>query len=114
MQIARQIEGAIFTGVYREGDRIPSTNEMSVLLSINPQTVLKGMTILVGEDIIYKKRGLGMYVCEGALSRIHAKRLTGFCEKYIIPATTEAKSLGIDRQELIAMIEREYSDEHTR
>ncbi len=101
-------------GIYREGDRIPSTNELSALLGINPQTVLKGMTILVGERIIYKKRGLGMYVCEGALGNIRAKRLDRFCEDFIARVVNEAKSLGIDKDELKIMIEREYGDEHTK
>ena len=62
VQIAEGIEEDIFTGSYAEGDRIPSTNELSALLGINPHTVLKGMNILVDEGIIYKRRGMGMYV----------------------------------------------------
>ena len=57
VQIAEGIEEDIFTGSYAEGDRIPSTNELSALLGINPHTVLKGMNILVDEGIIYKRRG---------------------------------------------------------
>ena len=61
MQIAGQLEDSIFTGVFQEEQQIPSTNEISVLFNINPHTVLKGMNMLVDEDIIYKKRGLGMF-----------------------------------------------------
>ena len=55
IQIAEQLEDSIFTGVFPEETQIPSTNEISTLLSINPHTVLKGMNVLVDEEIIYKK-----------------------------------------------------------
>ena len=62
LQIAEQLEDSIFTGAFPEETQIPSTNEISALLSINPHTVLKGMNVLVDGGIIYKKRGLGMFV----------------------------------------------------
>lgn len=65
IQIAEQLEDSIFTKVFPEETKIPSTNEISALLNINPHTVLKGMNLLVDEEIIYKKRGLGMFVKEG-------------------------------------------------
>lgn len=74
IQIAGQLEDSIFTGVFPEETQIPSTNEISALLSINPHTVLKGMNVLVDEEIIYKKRGLGMFVKEGAVEKIRQKR----------------------------------------
>ena len=54
MQIAEQLEDSIFTGVFSEETKIPSTNEISALLNINPHTVLKGMNMLVDDGIIYK------------------------------------------------------------
>ena len=72
VQIAESIEDDVFTGLYVEGDRVPSTNEVAALFGINPHTVLKGMNILVDEGIIHKRRGMGMFVSEGALlSLIH-------------------------------------------
>ncbi len=56
LQIAEQLEDSIFTGAFPEETQIPSTNEISALLSINPHTVLKGMNVLVDEEIIYKKK----------------------------------------------------------
>ena len=70
LQIAEQLEDAIFTGIYPEGEKVPSTNEIAALLAINPHTVLKGMNLLVDEGIIYKKRGLGMFVSDGAVAVI--------------------------------------------
>ena len=70
LQIAEQLEDSIFTGVFPEETKIPSTNEVAAVLNINPHTVLKGMNLLVDEDIIYKKRGLGMFVKTGAVEKI--------------------------------------------
>ena len=69
IQIAEQLEDSIFTKVFPEETKIPSTNELSSLLNINPHTVLKGMNLLVDEEIIYKKRGLGMFVKKGAVNK---------------------------------------------
>ena len=67
IQIAEQLEDSIFTGVFPEETKIPSTNEISALLSINPHTVLKGMNMLVDEEIIYEK-GVGNFCKRGGCS----------------------------------------------
>ena len=79
IQIAEQLEDSIFTKVFPEETKIPSTNELSSLLNINPHTVLKGMNLLVDEEIIYKKRGLGMFVKKGAVNKILLKRTIRCC-----------------------------------
>ncbi len=112
LQIARQLEDAVFTGIYPEETQIPSTTELSVSLQINPATVLKGMNILVDEGVIYKKRGLGMFVTEGAVEIIKNKRQTGFFENYIAPLIAEANKLGLSEKEVIALIERGEKNEH--
>ena len=78
IQIAEQLEDSIFTGIYPEETKIPSTNEISALLNINPHTVLKGMNLLVDDEIIYKKRGLGMFVKEGAVEKYVRKDKDNF------------------------------------
>lgn len=111
IQIAEQIEDAIFVGLYKEEDKIPSTNEYAALLNINPHTVLKGMNLLVDEEIIYKKRGLGMFVMSGALERIRSKRKNLFYEQYIETLVTEAKKLSMTKEQVIQLIERGYQHE---
>ncbi len=110
LQIARELEDAIFKGVYSEGDQIPSTNELSALLTINPQTVLKGMTILVNEGIIYKKRGLGMFVTDNALTMICQKRMENYRKDYILPLVSEAKNLNISMEDLVQLLKGEYEN----
>lgn len=108
VQIAEQIEDDVFTGVYAEGDRVPSTNELAALLGINPHTVLKGMNILVDEGIIYKRRGMGMYVQDGAAEKARAKRASAFGERYVAALVAEAKKLGFTKDQVIHFIEKGY------
>lgn len=104
LQIAHNLEEEILTGIYPEEEQIPSTTELSVGLKINPATVLKGMNQLVHDEIIYKKRGLGMFVCQGALQKLKKRRQDEFFEKFVIPLLKEALRLGIPSEEVIIMI----------
>lgn len=108
LQIAEQLEDAIFTGAFPEETKIPSTNEISLLLNINPHTVLKGMNLLVDESLIYKKRGLGMFVQTGAVEKIRLKRRGQFYQQYIAALVEEAKKLQMSKDEVIELIERGY------
>ncbi len=111
LQIAEQLEDSIFTGVFPEETKIPSTNEIAAVLNINPHTVLKGMNLLVDEDIIYKKRGLGMFVKTGAVEKIRQKRQGQFYEQYIAALIREAEKLQMSKEDIMALIERGYDDE---
>lgn len=110
IQIAEQLEDAIFTGTFPEETQIPSTTELSVSLQINPATVLKGMNILVLENVIYKKRGLGMFVSTGATEKIRNKRQERFYEDFISPLVSEAQKLGLSKDEINSLIERGYKN----
>lgn len=110
LQIADEIEDAIFTGSFEEETQIPSTNEVATMWKINPHTVLKGMNILVDEDIIYKKRGLGMFVKQGAVKKITQKRQNNFYDTYIESLVEEAKKLDITFEEVMKLIERGYEN----
>ena len=111
IQIAEQLKDSIFTGIFPEETKIPSTNEISALLNINPHTVLKGMNLLVDEEIIYKKRGLGMFVKEGAVEKIRRKRQSQFYDQYIAALIREAAKLQMTKKEIISLIERGYEHE---
>lgn len=111
VQIADQIEDNIFSLVFEENTQIPSTTEISTLLNINPHTVLKGMNVLVDEGILYKKRGVGMFVSEGAVQMIHEKRQNKFHENYVESLIEEAQKLKISKDQLIRIIERGYENE---
>jgi DNA-binding transcriptional regulator YhcF (GntR family) len=111
LQIAEQLEEAILSGAFPEETQIPSTTEISITFKINPATALKGINLLVDADIIYKKRGLGMFVKAGAKNRILEQHKQAFYQTYIVTLLSEAKTLKISKAELLDMIERGYEYE---
>lgn len=111
MQVAEQIEDGIFTGIFREGEQIPSTTEISVQYNMNPATVLKGMNKLVENGYVYKKRGVGLFVEEGAQQRIADMRSRQFYDRYIRDMVKEARKLGLDKEGIIRMLEEGFRDE---
>lgn len=106
IQIAKSIEDDIIKGTIEEESQIPSTNQMAVIYKINPATAGKGINLLVDQGILYKKRGIGMFVASGAKASIQKVRISKFYEDYIIPLLGEAKKLGIGVGELVNMIEK--------
>lgn len=109
IQIAEGIEDGILTGAFPEESQIPSITEFSVNYKINPATALKGINLLVDENIIFKKRGVGMFVSKGAVQQLKKKRQNQFYDNYISSLIEEAKRLGISSDDIIAMIERGFS-----
>ncbi|MDY3017469.1 GntR family transcriptional regulator [Blautia sp.] len=105
IQIKEMIEKDILRNILLEEERVPSTNELAKLYAINPATAAKGVNLLVDEGILYKKRGIGMFVATGAKKQIMEKRKKNFYDDYVKSLMAEAYSLGITRQELIAMIQ---------
>lgn len=106
VQMAEWIEENILSGAFPEEAQIPSTTDISAQYKINPATALKGMNILVDKGIIYKKRGLGMFVSEGAAEKLRSERKQEFFEKFVKSLMSEAEKLGITKKEVIDMIER--------
>ena len=104
LQICDRIETDILRGVLLEGERVPSTNELARLYTINPATAAKGLGILVDRGILYKKRGLGMFVADGAAEAIRLRRKQEFMEVKLRELLAEARSFGITTGELIAML----------
>ncbi len=104
LQIKEMIEQDILRDILLEEERVPSTNELARLYAINPATAAKGINLLVEEGILYKKRGIGMFVAEGAKAAIMKKRKECFFDDYIRGFLLEAASLGISKKELIEMI----------
>ncbi len=104
LQLSEMIETDILRGILLEEERVPSTNELAKLYTINPATAAKGINLLVDEGILYKKRGIGMFVAKGAKEQIINKRKDAFYENYMKGLLEEAKSLGISSDQLIEMI----------
>ena len=104
IQISKAIEDEILCDSIKEGMQVPSTTELSKFYKINPATVLKGVDILVDKEILFKKRGIGMFVSKGAKEIIKNGRKENFKEVYLKDLIGEAKKIGITKEELLDMI----------
>ena len=105
LQIAEQIEGSIVDGSLEEETQVPSTNELAAFHRINPATAAKGVNQLVSDGVLYKKRGIGMFVARGARERLLERRRTTFAAHYVAPLLAEAARLGIRPEQVKAMVD---------
>lgn len=104
LQIKEQLEDSILDGSLGANERVPSTNEFAAFYQINPATAGKGINELVAEGILFKKRGVGMFVTEGAKGILVEKRKETFRESFVEPLKKEAAKLGIGEDELMKML----------
>jgi GntR family transcriptional regulator len=105
LQIAEAIENDILAGTLAEEAQVPSTNEFAAFYRINPATAGKGVNLLVDDGILYKKRGIGMFVATGSRSRLAKKRRDQFEAEYVQPLIAEAAKLGVTQAQLVSMIQ---------
>lgn len=106
MQVRERIEDQIVNDQLKEGDQAPSTNQLVQFYKINHATVSKGVTQLVDEGIIYKKRGVGMFVAEGAKNKLIQKRKDAFIDDYVVQLVQEADKLAITEKEVFDLIKK--------
>jgi GntR family transcriptional regulator len=104
LQLADRIADDILRGKYLEGEQVPSTNELSAHLRINPATAGKALTLLVERGTLVKRRGIGMFVADGAKTHIAAERKGSFATTYLRPLLTEAHVLGLSTDDVIRLM----------
>lgn len=105
LQLAQQLEEGILSGAYPEEGQVPSITEYSVTYKINPATALKGISLLVDAGLLYKKRGVGMFVASGAREKLRGQRRERFFEDFVQSMVHEARQLGLTETELVRMVE---------
>ncbi|HHX94826.1 MAG TPA: GntR family transcriptional regulator [Clostridia bacterium] len=106
VQVREIIEDQIINNQLMEGDQAPSTNQLVSFYRINHATVTKGVNQLVEEGILYKKRGIGMFVAEGAKEKLLERRKKAFSEEYVVPLVQEATKIGISLNEILNLIKQ--------
>ncbi|QQZ59804.1 GntR family transcriptional regulator [Paenibacillus sonchi] len=109
-QVAHIIEDDILNGTFRVDEQILSVAQFSQLFQINPATVVKGIGLLVNDEILYKKRGLGMFVAADAKKKIQLKRRDRFYKELLFDLLNEADKLGLTTEEIIDMIKQLRKD----
>lgn len=105
VQISALIENSIIDGALGEEQQVPSTNELAMFHRINPATAAKGINQLAADGILYKKRGIGMFVSAGAAALLRDRRRRQFAATYVEPLLAEARKLGLGAAEITAMID---------
>ncbi|SEL83167.1 DNA-binding transcriptional regulator YhcF, GntR family [Blastococcus sp. DSM 46786] len=104
-QVADLIENAIVDGSLAEESQAPSSNELAAFHRINPATAAKGLNQLVADGVLYKRRGVGMFVATGAREQLLKRRRSEFADQYLRPLMAEAQKLGIPATEVTDMID---------
>ncbi|KAA9106335.1 GntR family transcriptional regulator [Microbacterium rhizomatis] len=109
LQIAESVEDSIVDGSLPEEGQAPSTNELAAFYRINPATAAKGVAVLVDKGVIYKRRGIGMFVAEGARERLLAERRTAFADRFVEPLLGEARKLGLAPDDISRLIQERFA-----
>lgn len=106
-QIADALATGIVEGVTPEGAQVPSINELAAFYRVNPATALKGINLLVDAGVLHKRRGIGMFVSDGARARLLDDRKAGFTRDYVRPLVDQARTLGLTAEHVTQAIRKE-------
>ena len=110
-QIAQLLEDGILRGEYPAASQVPSTNELARAFNLNPATAAKGINRLVDEGLLYKRRGIGMFVAPGALEQLRTQRRQAFARQQVRALVREAKRLDITQEQLLKLVADEAGKE---
>ena len=104
LQISEWLENEILCERIRENEKVYSQYQLAEMFNINPATAAKGINILADQGILYKKRGLGMFLSANAKEKIQYRRKNHTLKKLVEEVVVEARRLGVDEEELIGMM----------
>ena len=114
IQIKEYIEQGVLSGNFGADEQIPSTNQLVSYFGINPITVMKGIGLLTDEGILYKKRGVGMFVSPGAIDILKKRYAGALSEEFVQPLLNRARALGLTKEELHKILDENWRDHHDR
>lgn len=104
VQIAEQVEDSIVDGSLAEESQAPSTTELAAFHRINPATAAKGVNMLVDKNVLYKRRGIGMFVAPGARDLLLEERRSAFARRYVQPLLAEARKIGLGPDDVADLV----------
>ena len=105
LQIAESVEDSIIDGSLSEQDQAPSTNELAAFFRINPATAAKGIAMLTDKGVLIKRRGIGMFVADGARELLLGERRAAFADRYLDPLLAEARKLGLGPDDIARLLQ---------
>lgn len=113
-QLALKLAGDIIDGTYPEESPVPSATVFAEFYRMNPATASKGVNVLVDLGVLYKRRGIGMFVASGARDLLLKGRREEFQRSFLQPLLEEANVLGISRAELHHLINQMGEGTHMK
>lgn len=108
LQIQNEIEKEILQGNFKPNEKIPSIRQMAKQYRLNPQTVSNALTFLLENNILYKRRGRGIYVTKNGAEELKKMKAAKFRKSELINCIKKAKLLGLKQKELINIINQIY------
>lgn len=112
LQIADAICERILTGVWPEGERIPSVRECGIALEVNPNTVARSYDELSTEGVIHNKRGIGYFVSPGAKGIIRDKQRSSFITEELREVFRKMEILGVSIEDITSLYRKYISKEN--
>ena len=106
-QLRDKLVELILDGVFGDGDPLPSVRQIANEHRINPITVSKAFQLLVDEQLVEKRRGLGMFVGEGAARKLAVLEKERFLNEEWPLVAGKINRLGLDPDLLLAQMERD-------
>ncbi|HWP94235.1 MAG TPA: GntR family transcriptional regulator [Gammaproteobacteria bacterium] len=109
-QLRDRVVAMILDGTLKEGDPLPSVRHVAAEYQLNPLTVLKGYQELVDEELVEKKRGLGMFVREGARKKLLGNERDRFLKEEWPRIVQTIVRLGLDARALLSALDAETKE----
>lgn len=109
-QLKERTIAMILDGTLPEGDALPSVRTVASDFQLNPITVSKSYQALVDEDLVEKRRGLGMFVCIGARQKLTESERQKFIEEEWPAMINRIRQLGLDINQLILSVTEKQGD----
>ena len=100
-QLRERTVAAILDGALLEGQPLPSVRQVAVDFQVNPLTVSKAYQSLVDDELVEKKRGVGMFVCEGARSKLLSSERERYLSEEWPRQAEKIRQLGLSVEELV-------------
>ena len=103
-QLKERTIAMILDGTLQEGDTLPSVRTVASDFQLNPITVSKSYQALVDDGLVEKRRGLGMFVCEGARKKLMQKEREKFLKEEWPAMVNRIRQLGLDTTKLLQYV----------
>ncbi len=100
-QLKARVVEMILDGTLKAGDALPSVRQIAADYQLNPITVTRAYQELVEEDLVEKKRGIGMFISEGATEKLFARERDRFVRDEWPAVVGRIRRLGLDLAELL-------------